>query len=209
MRNTHQLLEYKQSRKRLYCTYDFTTMKMMVPFKVILLILSTFALANCERRIQRITVNNQTWTYVYRGDNLSSFTDTVTWCESLGGKLPSIHSQEDIDWIAKAVGRKSIMPGMVWLGMRRKLVNGRCQLDEWMDGTPYDYQLSWCSPCEYDDDTDSAMSMRLDHYFPKILTYPVTYTKRSVCVLKSPATVSEKRVHPTISGNELWTWMEK
>src|SRR5204863_456491 len=146
-----------------------------------------------SERIRRV-VNNQIWTYVHR-ENVSSFTDTVTWCKSLGGKLPSIHSQEDIDWIAKAVGRTSSMSQDVWLGMRRKLVNEGCQL-EWIDGTPYDYQFSWYQPCETDANIDAAMLMWLDRDFPKVFPTTVTNALRSVCVLnRYPVPSVPEQIH--------------
>lgn len=79
--------------------------------------------------------------YVYKGDILASFNETKSWCDILGGKLPTIHSQDDIDFLVDTVtgryAKKEDEP-WVWLNMIR--VNNETQ---WNDNSPNDFSLVW------------------------------------------------------------------
>lgn len=66
----------------------------------------------------------------YNGDHELNFNDTIELCTSLGGKLPSIHSTDDTQFIARLVGSNA----RVWLG---GLKNGSSF--EWMDLSPLDH----------------------------------------------------------------------
>ena len=57
----------------------------------------------------------------YNGDREMNFNDTLELCSSLGGKLPSIHSSDDSQFISRLVGGNS----RVWLVRREERLRVR------------------------------------------------------------------------------------
>lgn len=148
--------------------------------------------------------------YVFRGDNLATFHNTMYWCNNLGGFMPSIHSKEDIKWLGKflnnTAGRMPRSPS-VWIGMNRTLVGGKDYHCNWLDGTPYDYNLTWHVPCDVDNewcyhhDPCCGIAMFIDVDFPRIFPRQCNLLKHQLCLLHVSVdpTWSEIEVIPHLS----------
>lgn len=79
-------------------------------------------------------VGQEVWVYVV-DDDVDFFDETVSWCHSMGGQLPFIHTQEDIDFLADHLDdqTRSVFWHYfsVWIGLRK--TNGTC--DRFLDGS--------------------------------------------------------------------------
>lgn len=107
--------------------------------------------------------------FTYIGDDsiADTFLQTWTWCEQLGGQLPSVHSLEDQSFLIKLVGGSSTSTKSVWLGGRR----GYNSVWKWSDGSPLDYtnfNTHYCS-------SETCCGLRTDHQH---FTYTSSY---SIC----------------------------
>ena len=77
--------------------------------------------------------------YYYNGIREMALNDTEELCNQLGGELPSVHNQEDTNFIIRLIGRNA----RVWLGGERMsstpgVIEGTKNFT-WMDGSPMDY----------------------------------------------------------------------
>lgn len=69
----------------------------------------------------------------YNGDREMSYNDTLELCTSLGGRLPSLHSDNDTRFLSRLIGSSS----RVWLG---GVKNGTGISDyNWTDGSAFDF----------------------------------------------------------------------
>lgn len=82
---------------------------------------------------QDITQNGVRYKVLFE---LSDYQQVESWCKELGGHLPSLHSQSDIDFMYKLMPRDS-RQGYIFLGARPE-GNGW----KWDDGTAMDFSLN-------------------------------------------------------------------
>lgn len=126
---------------------------MSFPNYVFLIILTTlFTTTTCQ---PDIVVNRVGWrTYTF-SQVARSFQDTQTWCDSLGGKLPSIHSQEDLTFLIDQVIPHGV--NSAWIGLKKE---NRIHETGWsvpchyVDGSDYDFDFKFfpgfeCSSCSH------------------------------------------------------------
>lgn len=73
--------------------------------------------------------------YTYAGDEVKLYPEVVAWCKDRGGVLPSVHSLQDIEFLAdKLVGRHEDHEA-IFLGASASPEGSEWQ---WYDGTPFD-----------------------------------------------------------------------
>ena len=78
-------------------------------------------------------VNNKTLRYIRRNWDQGTYNETSDWCTSIGGRLPMLHTPEDLDYLASTVvGHSRNDPHLTWLGSSVSPREG-CR---WTDGTP-------------------------------------------------------------------------
>lgn len=104
--------------------------------------------------------SDSTFIYVYNINLIGTFNQTREWCNGIGGELPILRSQEDVDFLVeKVVGVNKSLSGVtnssgVWIGLKR--VNDYCL---WLDGSlepsskfreksSKDFHLQWLSLCD-------------------------------------------------------------
>ena len=124
------------------------------------------------------------FTYVTHGSDYVSYSDALSWCNEMGGQLPSIHSEADIQFIKQLCGSR-----FVWLGAKRVGMSW-----EWTDGSPFNYNDQIVSSCR-------AQCCGLQLFVTsKLAAYPScgTYeiTARKVCRLMNKA--PEKAIAPVM-----------
>lgn len=90
------------------------------------------------------TVGYETWKYITVEDSyINTFNYAAKLCRDLGGSLPFIHSQEDLDFLTDTViGKDSPGDTTTWIGLN--MTNHSCS--EYLDGSPVNYDFSY-----YDD----------------------------------------------------------
>lgn len=86
---------------------------------------------------------NSTLIYVYENVGVP-FDQAVKWCNGLGGHLPTIHSNDDVNFLVNNVmgGKNSYgKNGMciTWLNMKR-FGHKDCR---WLDGSLWDFRMTW------------------------------------------------------------------
>ena len=109
-----------------------------------LLLLSLFM----QNSLAYQTISNNGKTYAYEVEEQAtkraySQDQTEEWCKRLGGHLPSLHSQSDIDFLYN-LAIKTDNKGYVFLG-------GRALEDKWSwdDGSPMDFGDISSDMCHY------------------------------------------------------------
>ena len=79
-------------------------------------------------------VNNKTLRYIRRNWDRGTYNETSDWCTSIGGRLPMLQTQEDLDYLASTVvGHSYSNPHLTWLGSSVSPGGSVCR---WTDGTP-------------------------------------------------------------------------
>lgn len=95
-------------------------------------------------------VEDQLAVYVYDDVKLGTFNESIKWCQDLGGQLPTVHSLEDLNFLADTVIQKnSHHDGNIyktWLYMTRS--GEHCK---WVDGSPDYTEFKWFKKCLDDD----------------------------------------------------------
>lgn len=163
----------------------------MTAFFVVLTVVSFLATPiSCEYQVfLRDKEENRTWIYVYDYGNPNVFNYTISWCNSLGGSLPTIHSQQDLDFLGDVVIVKNSEGGdkTTWLNMKRMEGNS-CK---WLDNSPYDFRPTWYRPCDYTDsggcDNSSCCGVIMwnDHDHKRISPLDCNHSSRKVCIIKT------------------------
>ena len=90
--------------------------------------------SDCRAFLRRDRENTTT-TYIHYKDPLD-FEDTIEYCNKLNGKLPMIHTQEDIDFLVKTIPvtcANGYCTYTLWLGLK-SVSHEKCS-DEWLDGS--------------------------------------------------------------------------
>lgn len=77
---------------------------------------------------------------LYALNDLKDFEHGVAGCARLGGQLPVVHNQRDLDFLFENIVMNKQQA--VWLNMKR---DG--QMCKWLDDSPYDFALDWSLPC--------------------------------------------------------------
>ena len=152
---------------------------------LILLVLVNVSCASKETRRQMNDPGFTLLTYIEHND-LLSFPQTQTWCNSLGGHLPFIQSQEDMDFLADKVIQKDVGHELTWLGMTLKQAP-KC--DFWLDGSRRSFTFEWYGSCSQDQhchsSTECALIIRskdTDH--KKVCMFDYSEVARAVCVVE-------------------------
>jgi hypothetical protein len=136
------------------------------------------------REINRV-VGNETWKYVI-DDGKQNFSSAIQWCHEMGGQLPAIHCQADLDFLADDVVVKA-SPGRreTWIGLRKE--NGSCET--YLDGSHVDYSFHIyngrvCSAERCKDGHCALKMWNTVNNHKKVYFFPTSTTARSVCVIK-------------------------
>lgn len=129
---------------------------------------------------------NQREIHIYLYNRVSiNFVDTQSWCSRLGGKLPTIHSREDLNFLVDTIMVPDSQANghiTAWLGMKRN--NNTC---EWTDGTVVDYPLPWknetCNACRRN---CCATEIINERWYKKVHNWSCTRNHgRQICVIKT------------------------
>jgi hypothetical protein len=97
-----------------------------------------------------ILINDEGGVFYFKGPiGKGNYDDTKLLCDSEGGVIPSIHSQEDADFLNEKLKKVKVTPrtkpfsySFVWLSAVKKNETqdgNNTQAYEWEDGTPFDY----------------------------------------------------------------------
>ena len=150
---------------------------------VVLLFLYLFAEGLSVEEYYRF-VDHAKFRYVI-DDPVYSFDKALSWCREMGGDLPAIHDDEDLDFLADAVydtleDKNQTKLNYVWIGVKAN--NGECS--HYTDGSDVDFNFTYigfdCSLCP-----NCAMLMhiakhhKIVFFFPKHDPY-----NHAVCVIK-------------------------
>ena len=114
-----------------------------------------------------------------RGEKQVTFDIALSWCNSMGGQLPYIHTQEDMDFFLNQATDASYW---TWIGLKR--TNGSCL--RYLDGSLVDYNFryatgrtcSWCSSDNCALLITSSNDQRQAYFTDTSNSY------RSVCIIK-------------------------
>jgi len=121
---------------------------------------------------------------------VATFNQTNDFCSGLGGELPSVHSQEEMDFLTQFVGEEpddNVFVNSIWLG--GVLVKSDRYPDgqfKWLDGTSFDFE-PW-----YPDDWGRGHNCTAvgqwassnPNYKGKIWRNSCYHQSRQVCVFK-------------------------
>ena len=127
--------------------------------------------------------------YFFNEQRYMTLIESEELCKSLGGQLPSIHSEADAKFLANIVPPE----GSIWLAGR--MVSRSPRIYEWTDGSPFDY-VPWKSPfpnCE-EECCGIAMYAASDvSANKKIFDCSCNSTSLTVCkITMSPASLAER-----------------
>lgn len=164
---------------------------MIAFFVLVLCVVSFLAMpTSCEYQLfLRDLGQNKTWIYVYDFANPEPFNQTISWCISLGGSLPTLHSQEDLDFLGDTVIAKDSEGGnkMTWLNMKL-MPDNTCK---WLDKSPYDFSPRWYRTCAGGcDNSCCGVIMWNDVDHKQISPRDCSQFSRKVCIIK----ISDDRV---------------
>lgn len=153
--------------------------KFLVLCIIIILASNVYSLTRFSRKTE-----NETSHYLV-DQGFDTFNDAVYKCDMLNANLPSIHSQDDLDFLANIVKLSGVHEDHTWIGLKK--TDNKC--DTYMDGSPADYNFRYflnltCSACV----GDCALQMSNEVYNWKQVLF-VSKTQynskaRTVCVFK-------------------------
>ena len=112
---------------------------------VLLLILSVSVDGHLKLFHQNVAGRKKT--YFYETGVSSDFEGTNAWCRQLGGRLPIIHTTDDLSFLTGTV--VSGTSSGTWLGLKKEGTS----CSEWMDGTQVNISFTWnpnarCEHCQ-------------------------------------------------------------
>ena len=118
-----------------------------------------------------------------------TYHESKEWCDSLGGHLPIIHSQEDLDFLTlKVIGKDSKgFTGYTWTGLTPVSTSSQCP-SVWLDGShvtsPLNSYIGYgCSNCSPGCCAMSVSSSGLLYHFQTMFFLPCSHLHRKVCVI--------------------------
>lgn len=119
-------------------------MKFGLSFFLLLAFIATAArISSAEQTYLRQTLNGVI-KYIRRDWDRGTYSENMEWCSSLGGKLPILHSRDDLDYLADIViGRTINGPHLTWLGAKTT-GDSSCK---WSDGVTVEYFHKWTMSC--------------------------------------------------------------
>ena len=149
----------------------------MKHFSVLCLLFVFLGKSSAARQHLRV-VGQDLWKYVL-GENSMTFDGAISWCNSMGGQLPYIHTQEDMDFFLNQATDPSYH---TWIGLKRR--HGSCL--RYLDGSLVDYNFryatgrtcSWCSSDNCALLITSSNDQRQAYFTDTSNSY------RSVCIIK-------------------------
>ena len=156
---------------------------------VTILIVDGWGIFANEREFTR-EVNNKTLRYIRRNWNRGTYNETSHWCASIGGRLPMLHTPEDLDYLASTVvGRTHNDPHLTWLGSSVSPGGSICQ---WTDGTPIETFHTFTTNCQLSNTAGAcptgsnccALSMWTDSDFKELTVRQCTERLWQVCVIE-------------------------
>ena len=125
-------------------------------------------------------------TYIF--DNqiaTNSFNRSVRWCHKLGGKMPIIHSDDDMDFLYAVLKNVKLEETGVWIGVKPVANTANCS-SQWLDGTDITYNLDFrsCLACERRDCCAVYLSMGSRSSAPKQASLGhCNFSKHRICVI--------------------------
>ena len=149
----------------------------MKHFSVLCLLFVLLGKSSATRQHLRV-VGQDLWKYVL-GENSMTFDGTISWCNSMGGELPYIHTQEDMDFFLNQATDASYW---TWIGLKR--ANGSCL--RYLDGSLVDYNFKYstgrtCSVCTSD---NCALLITSSNDQRQAYFTDTSNSYRSVCIIK-------------------------
>lgn len=140
----------------------------------LLLFLSISSLVECD------SIHLWDGKIVYFQEKDRNLSETIKACNQLGGQLPSVHSEEDIEQISALSGSHT----RLWLGAKAedKSSSPNERVYEWLDGSPFDY-LDW-----WDEELCSASCCGVGLSYPdpfgnRLWTPECDNNRSMICVL--------------------------
>lgn len=128
----------------------------------------------------------------YNGDREMTFNETLELCSKLGGRLPSLHSDNDTQFLSRLIGSSS----RVWLG---GVKNGTEFSDYgWMDGSAFDFH-----PWIPDEPSCSVKCCALGYTTVGnrgFVTKECLNHRRMVCIVRGLNTLMEGQLIPDINA---------
>ena len=166
---------------------------MTTSMPVFVALFALLSLASCEYK----TLMHNGFNYTYAGEEVADYNGTIEWCHSMGGHLPSVHSDDDRRFLADVlVGRHREHESM-FLGASKSSGDWK-----WDDGTeilndfPY-VNLALCGTgqcCGLIMWTDADNSYHKDVWATDICSDRM---RRKVCKLPSGTPVLDHSLIPT------------
>ena len=137
---------------------------------------------------QRV-INGRITTYYKLTGIGYNFTSALDWCHGLGGQLPIILTEKELDFLADKVIVKDDEAGtgaiITWMGLKKE--KGHCS--HWLDKTPVNMTFSYDSTCESCPHSCCAMNMlNLGPFHKKMGFYSCSSTSKAVCVVDEEKT---------------------
>ena len=142
-------------------------------------------MSNCECDIivRQTQINGRIKTYYKVTGMAYDFNSARDLCHGLGGQLPIILTQDELDFLADTVIVKddAAMVGskMTWMGLKKE--NGHCF--DWLDGTRVNMSFTYYSRCESCTTSCCAMYMWNDGDHKKMGFRNCKEVAKAVCVL--------------------------
>ena len=165
--------------------------------------LSTFIMQGAPSREHVRVFGQQLWRYVVHDFNMN-LDASISWCRVLGGELPFIHNQEDMDFLTDEV-ISSEYTGW-WIGLKRN--SGSCK--HYLDGSLLDYNFTYhdgktCSSCSSDNCALIALSTQ-----PKKVSFTNSKDNRKpVCIIPSINVKSALKNQTLTLSSRIQTEVEK
>ena len=143
---------------------------------------------SCGSKETHRQINDSGITFVtyIENDDLLNFPQTQAWCSALGGHLPFIQSQDDMDFLADKVIQKNFGHDLTWLGMTIKQAP---ECNSWLDGSRLLFDFQWYGSCKNDNhchsSTECALIIRSkDGDHKKVCMFDYSEMARAVCVVE-------------------------
>lgn len=123
--------------------------------------------------------------YILNSDRNATFQETAEWCEPNGGHLPSITSEEDLEFL------RNITSTPTWLNMKRDNETN-CQ---WLDKVTSNFSLPWmnetsCQNETYDYCDSSCCALVAKDNFMTVSMEPCEQNYSAICVAQYENQVS-------------------
>ena len=117
----------------------------------------------------------------------NSFNRSVKWCEKLGGQMPIIHSDDDMDFLYAVLQHVKLSQSGVWIGVKSVSEKFSCP-NQWLDGTSITYKFDFggdgCLSCKWYDCCAVYLSMGSQSSNSKQASFTdCNFSKHRICVI--------------------------